>query len=174
MMVPRESRCPGCGLRMPPSDGGVNPTYFHATPECWSVFSEVLAVEFGNAVLFGQVHQLTVDTYAVQHAGGVHPDKSIDIHLSGLYLMLEKGVPPPDVSRFHRRLANTVSAWPHLPPPAERGSLTVFDVGLSDSAQEHAENVKRWARDVWNAWSPHHTAVATFISRHLAIDLHGP
>ncbi|HYC61445.1 MAG TPA: hypothetical protein VEK79_17955 [Thermoanaerobaculia bacterium] len=26
--------------------------------------------------IFGRVHRLTVDTYAVQQAGGIHPDKS--------------------------------------------------------------------------------------------------
>ena len=40
-----------------------------------SLFEEVLAAEFQNPVLFRQIHQLTVDTYAVQHAGGQHPDR---------------------------------------------------------------------------------------------------
>ena len=40
---------------------------FYASAECWSLFEEVLAAEFQNPVLFGQAHQLTVDSYAVQH-----------------------------------------------------------------------------------------------------------
>ena len=56
-----------------PEDPAANyRAYFNASPECWSVFTEVLGSEFSSALLFGQVHQLTVDTYAVQHAGGKH------------------------------------------------------------------------------------------------------
>lgn len=155
---------------MPMGDGAVNPTYFNATPECWMLYTEVLGTEFANAVIFGQAHQLTVDTYSVQHAGGAHPDKSIDIHLSGLHLMLEKGRPPTDVPRLHRRLAETVTTWPHFPPPADRGPLTVFDVGLCDSIEEHIETVRRWAQTVWSAWSRHHAAVASLVSLHLGIE----
>ena len=61
--------CPGCGVEMPLSEWSYD-RKFNASAECWSLFEEVLAAEFQNAVLFGQVHQLTVDTYAVQHAGG--------------------------------------------------------------------------------------------------------
>ena len=79
--------CPGCGLEMPISQRDYD-RKFYASAECWSVFEEVLAAEFQSAVLFGQVHQLTVDTYAVQHAGGHHPDKSVCVHLVGLHLVL--------------------------------------------------------------------------------------
>lgn len=84
MSVNRDRRdCPGCGLAMPLGDTTVYDGYFNTSPECWSVFTEVVGHEFGNAVVFGQVHQLTVDAYAVQHAGGSHPDKSIAVHLVG-------------------------------------------------------------------------------------------
>ena len=66
-MEPSMRICPGCGLEMPLAYR-VYECNFNSSPECWSVFEEVLAAEFQNAVLFGQVHQLTVDTYAVQHA----------------------------------------------------------------------------------------------------------
>src|SRR5438270_13877471 len=88
------SRCPGCGLRMPAGSAIRYDGYFNSSDECWSVFTEVIGREFSNAVLFGQVHHLTVEAYAVQHPGGAHPDKSIDIHLAGLYLMLERNIAP--------------------------------------------------------------------------------
>ena len=50
---------------MPFSDAAVNRGYYNATPECFSVYTEVLGSEFQNVLLYGQVHQLTVDTYAV-------------------------------------------------------------------------------------------------------------
>src|SRR5438067_2147473 len=117
--------CPGCALEMPLSER-IYDRKFHASAECWSVFEEVLAAEFQNPVLFGQVHQLTVDAYAVQHAGGQHPDKSVCVHLVGLHLMLERSVRPVEVPPRLQRLASRTS-WPHLDPPEERAALTVFD-----------------------------------------------
>ena len=92
------SICPGCALDMPRRPGALNTSYYHASAECWTVFGEVLAAEYSNAVLFGQVHQITVDAYAAQHAGGQHPDKSVGVHLSGLYLVLVKDVRPMAVA----------------------------------------------------------------------------
>jgi hypothetical protein len=128
---------------------------FHASAECWSLFEEILAAEFQNPALFGRVHQLTVDSYAVQHAGGKHPDKSVCIHLAGLCLVLECGVAPVEVPPLLQRIANRAS-WPHLDPPEARASLTVYDVALADSLQTHVQRVREWAGQVWQAWSPHH------------------
>lgn len=141
---------------------------FYASAECWSLFEEVLAAEFQNAVLFGQVHQLTVDTYAVQHAGGQHPDKSVCVHLVGLHLVLERGVAPVRVPPLLQLLASRVS-WPHLDPPVRGASLTVYDVALADSLQTHVLRVREWAAEVWRAWSRHHEA-----ARELAKDLIDP
>ena len=129
------------------------------------MFEEVLAAEFQDAVLFGQVHQLTVDAYAVQHAGGKHPDKSVCVHLVGLHLMLERNVAPVEVPPRLQRLASRTT-WPHLDPPEERASLTVCDVALADSPMTHALRVREWASQVWGAWSPHHD-----VARALARDL---
>jgi len=148
------SSCPGCALQMPLSTRGYD-RKFNASAECWSVFEEVLAREFQNAVLFGQVHQLTVDAYAVQHAGGRHPDKSVCIHLTGLYLALERGVRPVEVPQYLQRCADRQS-WPHLDPPDERTALTVFDVALADSPLTHASVVREWASQVWKLWSRYH------------------
>lgn len=163
-----ERACPGCGLRLPVSDRAFYDGYFNTSPECWSLYTEALEVEFSHAVVFGQVHQLSVDAYAVQHAGGSHPDKSVAVHLCGLHLMLEKGHGPPEVPRMLQRIAATAPEWPHFPPPAERGRLTVGDVTLAGSPQEHIDAVRAWAEDVWRAWSSHHEAVARFAAERLA------
>ena len=159
--------CPGCRLEMPQSERSYD-RKFHASAECWSVFEEVLAAEFQNPVLFGQVHQLTVDTYAVQHAGGRHPDKSVCVHLVGLHLVLEQGVAPAEVPSRLQRLARRAS-WPHLDPPVERASLTVRDVALAHSPHTHVLRVREWAAQVWRIWNPHHE-----IARELADDLVRP
>ncbi len=103
-----ETTCPGCGLKMPRRDTASYDGYYNTTPECWEVYTEVLSAEFSNAVLFGQVHQLTVDAYAVQHAGGPHPDKSVGVHLAGLYLVLVRGIRPMNVPRLLQDLARQV------------------------------------------------------------------
>ena len=117
-----EVRCPGCGLVMPKREVATYHGYYNASPECWLVYTEVLAAEYSSAVLFGQVHQLTVDTYAVQHAGGAHPDKSVDVHLSGLHLILEQKQRPVAVAPMLQRLASVVDAWPHFAPPSMGGA----------------------------------------------------
>jgi hypothetical protein len=163
-MLPETTICPGCGLELPSGPRSYD-RKFHASAECWAVFEQVLAVEYQNAVLFGQVHQMTVDTYAVQHAGGRHPDKSVCVHFVGLYLVLEKGIEPTDAPRHMQRLTSR-TAWPHLEPPAARASLTVRDVAQADSPATHAQRVREWAAQVWQLWAPHN-AVARDLAREL-------
>lgn len=165
-----ESVCPGCGLAMPFRDAVGYDGYFNTSPECWAVFTEVLGAEFGNAPLFGQVHQLTVDTYAVQHPGGDHPDKSIFIHLAGLHLVLDRSFTPMRVPALLRELVRTVREWPHFEPPAHLGPLTVLDVALAESATAHAEVVREWAGAVWGAWAPCQARVAEIVAQRLALE----
>lgn len=159
-------RCPGCGLELPES-GRSYDFKFHASAECWSLFEQVLATEYQNPALAGQVNKLTVDTYAVQHAGGAHPDKSVCVHLVGLLLALERDVAPADAPRLLQRLAGRGS-FPHLQPPDERAPLTVRDVAMAGSPEAHARIVREWAAAVWRVWSPHHAA-----ARELAGELSG-
>jgi hypothetical protein len=151
--------CPGCGLTAPQSELSYD-RKFNASPECWSLFETVIAAEFQDAVLFGRAHQLTVDAYAVQHAGGRHPDKSVDIHLVGLHLVFDKGVAPTEVPRRLQKLAGLVVAWPHFETPSGRSALTVGDVANAGGQFEtHARLVQAWASEVWSNWRHHHPAV---------------
>jgi hypothetical protein len=131
------------------------------------MYTEALGAEYGNDLLFGQAHQLTVDSHAVQHAGGQHPDKSIAIHLCGLYLVLHRGLRPTRVPPLLQRLSDTVQVWPHFPPPTDRGALAVGAVAHSDSVAAHMERVREWAASVWGAWSQYHSDVADFVGRHV-------
>ena len=68
MMAPTDqSRCQGCGLVLPVRTGPTHP-YIGACPACWALFGDVLAREYGDPAYF-RPHQVTVDTYAVQHPG---------------------------------------------------------------------------------------------------------
>ena len=140
---------------------------YNASPECWGVFTEVLGKEFGNAVLFGQVHQLTVDTYAAQHTGGRHRDKSVAIHLCGLHLVIERGVRPTRVPPLFQQLASAVQVWPHLPRPLARSAMTIFDVALAESDEEHMKRVREWSESVWGTWSSCHSQIRDFVRDHL-------
>ena len=155
--------CPGCGM-VRPRGGRDYDRKFHASAECWEVFEEVLAREFQSPALFGKFHQLTVDTYAVQHAGGRHPDKSVAIHLVGLYLVMEEGLPPAAVAPRLQRIAGR-KQWPRLDPPAHRGDLTVLDVASVQGGQAHTVRVAEWAGQVWSAWSGHHATVRELTGR---------
>jgi len=144
--------------------------YYNVSDECWELYTEVLGNEYSNAYLAGQVHQITVDTYAVQHAGGPHPDKSLDIHLYGLYLAMEKGIRSPYIPPLLQRLATDIKDWPHYDAPTERVALTVFDVAFCDSSEDHIRVVREWGRAVWETWSDYHTEVERVISQYLKMD----
>jgi hypothetical protein len=157
-----KSRCPGCATLLA---GGALPYrgYYNSSAECWAEYTRVLAVEYQDAVLFGQVHQLTVDAYAVQHAGGAHPDKSVCVHLVGLHLALERGFDSVDIPARLQQVSGAISTWPHFELPSVRSQVTAHDVAQAKSTREHAELVRRWASQTWEAWSAHHSAVAALM-----------
>jgi hypothetical protein len=162
-----ERACPGCGLRMPASAAPPGDTYYNTSAECWSVFGEVLAREYENAVLFGQVHQLTVDAYAAQHAGGPHPDKSVGVHLCGLHLALVAGARPMTVAPVLRALADRVTSWPRfVPPPRPDDATTVLDAALASDAEAHVAAVRRWAAGVWESWRDWHHTIERLVAEH--------
>lgn len=163
-----ESTCPGCGLGMPRRRALDEHGYYNASPERWSIYTEVLGAEYSNALLLGRVNQLTVDASAVRHAGGRHPDKSVDVHLVGLHLALVRGLRPPTIPARLQALAARLTAWPHFPPPQVGWSSTIFDVALAaGDVVAHETAVRAWASAVWEAWSDHHGAVAELVRRHL-------
>jgi hypothetical protein len=146
-----------CGLETPALDGPRH-VYFNSTAGCWAAYGEVLAREFTTPALL-PIHQLSVDSYAAQHPGGAHPDKSIDIHLVGLYLVLERRVPTTEMPGRHKHLADTVREWPHFAPPSDLGKIRADDIARAKSSEAHAQAVRAWAGSVWQAWSAHHPAI---------------
>ena len=163
------SRCQGCGLLLPTPVGPTH-AYIGASPACWALYGEVLAREYGDPDSF-RLHQVTVDTYAVQHPGV--PERrsiqSVAVHLITLCLVLEEGVDPAAGRALHKRLAARASFhW--LAPPSPNGHITVADVLEARTPAEHECTVEAWARDVWAAWEPHHATVRRWIERFLSED----
>jgi hypothetical protein len=116
------------------------------------------------------IHRLTVDAYAAQHPGKAERRtiQSVWVHLAGLYLILERRLANDFVTRAIGALTKEAEPLVWLEPPERLGSVTVIDVVAASGAIEHEETVRRWARDVWEAWKPHHKAVQAKVSRILA------
>lgn len=109
--------------------------------------------------------QLTVDTYAVQHPGGLdrRSVQLVGVHLMTLCLVLEDGTDPGAGPGLHKRFAKHPSLhW--LEPPDRTGEITVADVLRAENAAEHRRIVEAWALDVWEAWTAHHTTVCAWIA----------
>jgi len=160
--------CPGCGLTIASAALDYD-RKFNASAACWSVFEDVIALEFQNATLFRGAHQITVDAYAVQHAGGRHPDKSVDVHLVGLYWTMEMGVAPTEVPRKLQAMVSGNKIWPHFEVPAAGAKLTVQDVKLASGSMEaHIARVREWGAAVWKSWGVHHDAVRRLAAGTLA------
>jgi Family of unknown function (DUF5946) len=160
--------CPGCGLVLPSSEGPTH-AYLGSSASCWALFGELSAREFGDPAYFG-VHQLSVDTYAVQHPGV--PERrsiqSVGLHLMTLSLFLEGGAEASKGPALHQRIMANRPAFPWLEPPAMSGRMTVADVLEARDAPEHHRLVREWAQDVWQAWAPHHPVVRDWVEQSLA------
>ena len=160
------SACPGCGLDLPDSDGPTH-AYLGASAACWALFGEVLAREFGDPGYFS-IHQLTVDTYAVQHPGQEERRtiQSAGLHLMTLCLVVERDFDPTKGPVMHKQFVGRPE-FHRLEPPAHLGDLTVADVHRASNANEHKLAVQRWARSVWAAWSPHHDQIRRWLDESL-------
>jgi hypothetical protein len=157
--------CPGCGLLMPLSSKVTYDGYFNSSPECWVVFEEVLAVASSNPE-YAPVYQLIIDAYAAQHAGGKHPERSVLVHLAGLYAAFDLGVPHAEVPTLLQRLAAQNRVWPRLKPPDPPSPLTVLELALAEGSAEFLTRAGTWANSVWNSWAEQHDQVAKFVNSH--------
>lgn len=134
----------------------------NASPACWDLCTEVMGHEAQHLPELGRLHQLTVDTYAAQHAGAPTPLISTAFALIGLHLALDHGWAGTAIRATHQALARRHREWPRFQAPERRGQLTIADVAASTTPAEHAERVQAWAASVWLAWLPQHDAVRTW------------
>ncbi len=63
----RKSGCPGCALRLPPRPALVEHGCHNASPECWSVYTEVLAAEWEAWA----AHHAAIAAFVEAHLGAV-------------------------------------------------------------------------------------------------------
>ncbi|MGH9887883.1 MAG: DUF5946 family protein [bacterium] len=150
--------CPGCGVLLPGSGAAWNPPSL-ASEACHSVYDEVLRFEYAHIVELGLWHQLLVDTYAAQHAGEQSAPITTAFALIGLNLALEHGRSGIEVRDAHQLLASRYREWPRFARPSGLGAMTVQDLALAATPVEHIAVLRRWARAVWDAWTPEHRRV---------------
>jgi hypothetical protein len=147
-------------MMMPTMQDGPTHAYIGASPGCWAVFGEVLAMEYGEYG-YPHVHRLTVDAYAVQHPGvpSRWSIQSVAVHLTGLYLVLDQGMDYRWATRAMARAVDSVGQSLWLEPPASPGKVTILDAHKARDLAEHTAAVELWARSVWEAWDDHHDSV---------------
>ena len=88
--IPMIDKCFACGGSFVAVEGPTH-QYMASSPGCWNAYGEVLAREYENPMLFGAVHRLTVDAYALQHPGDASDRRarqSVWVHYAALYLSL--------------------------------------------------------------------------------------
>ena len=163
------SVCPGCGLTLP---GRANlHGRSNASEACWQLYGEVAAHEAAHLVVLGRHHQLMVDAYAAQHAGGSAARIGVAFALIGLRLSLDEGWSGDEVRDAHQYLGANFKAWPEFGPPAERTWMTVYDVALATSPDDHARLVRRWAAEVWAAWEQVRENVVALLGARLPMEV---
>jgi len=108
---------------------------------------------------------LSVDAMALQHCE-IHGPWNNHIHLTRLYLILEKNVEwsyskTPQLSNIinHYKKDKTEVLAP--PPLTQRGKLTTSDLLKANTPEECIVLVKHWARDVYGSFKDHHTLVSS-------------
>ncbi|MFL0671069.1 MAG: DUF5946 family protein [Erythrobacter sp.] len=127
--------------------------YMLSSPGCWNAYGEVLAREYESPMLFGAVHRLTVDAYALQHPGDASDRRarqSVWVHYAALYLSLRNNVDRARIPSVMQKL--TLRTFPALPPAPAQFGVTLEDV-LAQGETNHVSAVKAWADCALKAWA---------------------
>jgi len=145
-------KCFACGGSFVAVEGPTH-KYMLSSPGCWKAYGGVLAREYENPMLFGAVHRLTVDAYALQHPGdasGRRARQSVWVHYAALYLSLRNNEDHSRISSIMQKL--TLRTFPALPPAPAHFDVTLEDV-LTQGETNHVSAVKAWADCAFHAWA---------------------
>jgi len=114
---------------------------------------------------YARFHRLSVDAYAVQHPGSPSSEAihSVAVHLCRLCMIFEGGLSIERANEVMVALHKVERKFRWLEPPRSRGEVTVADVLVAQSVDEHLQCVERWARSSWEAWSAHHATIRAWL-----------
>lgn len=151
--------CPGCGLTADQVVGPM-PEAHQASAGCWALYGQVLARSYTDPGCRA-VHQVVVDAYAAQHAGGTsrREVQAVALCLMTLCLVVDDHVDPSEGPVLHQRIVARRPDFGRLTPPPQHGLMTVADVLDARDADEHCRLVRTWGQQIWQAWAPHHATV---------------
>jgi len=153
--------CPGCGLRLSPVDGPVDP-YAGSSAACWALFGQVRLAQYAEPEANGQ---LAVDAYMAQHPGYATAAgrRSVLVHLAGLFLAFERSMPASFVTQALGRVLPGKPDVPALLPVPPSYGVTVAFARDATGPDDRRARVEQWARDVWRSWGAHHEHVADVV-----------
>lgn len=151
--------CVGCGALVADTDGPTH-AYVGASPGCWAVFGEVLAIRYESAAESVPESMFT-DTYMVQHPGVPErrSSQSVWVHLVAICLALEHGMAPGARIDAMRRMLAPGRTFQWLEPPASVGPLTILDIRDAAGPAARDAAIARWAETTWEARAPQHAAI---------------
>ena len=157
------TRCYICNAVIPDIDGPTSDhTYIPQSPGCWKLYTDVLAREYGEWK-YPPIHRLTVDCYAAQHPtqhANSKSAQSIQVHLLGIYLALEKDIDPKLITKIIGEVViKNKDQFTWLQPPKNLGGITVADVWKAKTLAEHTEFVYAWANSIWKTWEKYHPQI---------------
>ncbi len=162
----RTVECAGCGARVPDIAG---PTHLYMTsaPGCWALHGELVARGLDWTVGRG-TYQLRTDAYATQHATNPDPRnrQSVAVHLMSLCATFELGFEAGRTTTLIGGWTHRPGGYPDLISAARHGELTVVDALAAEDPEAYRTTVERWARSVWDGWSPAHAEIRRLLAEH--------
>jgi hypothetical protein len=108
---------------------------------------------------------LSVDAHALQHPE-IHGRWSNHFHLTRLNLILDKKQTwdykkSPMLSDYlNAYKLNRPNEFLNIPKPLYRGKITAKDLIKATTADECVEQIKKWADEVYQAWTANHSLVS--------------
>ena len=117
------------------------------------------------------IHQHAVDAFAAQTANENTKSITLTFGLIGLYLFLEKGYTGKQVQQSHIKVSQNKKAWPSLPLPVQRGTVTVAHVLQVEAGEPRDQMIKKWCASMWDAYENWHETIAALAKAELGYKL---
>ncbi len=147
--------CPGCKLKLK-NENLLTSERFNASGECFKLFTNLCGFTLSNNdEQF--IHQLIVDAYGAQHAGGCTKNITVIFALIGLCLVVEYNYTGRQVQLVHMKVPK--QKWPPLELPYKKALITVKDVLEAPTYLQKEILIYKWVRSVLDSWAEQHNYI---------------